>query len=83
MKVLKDSVTKLLNKLEPQPKLTVVAVNAQKCFGAAALNFLWHNAQIWLNNSDRHPISLEMTRQLQQYNQRRIYADSVELLAIP
>ena len=33
MKVLKDSVTKLLNKLEPQPKPTIAAISKQKCFG--------------------------------------------------
>ena len=36
MKVLKESVTKLLAKLEPQPKPTVVAVNEQKCFGCGS-----------------------------------------------
>ena len=36
IKVLKDSVAKLLNKLEPQPKPTVAAISEQKCFGCGS-----------------------------------------------
>ena len=39
MKVLKDSVSQLIAKLEPQPKPTVAAVNNQKCFGCGSTQY--------------------------------------------